>query len=130
MLREGRIIKFIDTLIHPHQTELQNKQAAIDAWENDPEIKPKNLKVVRGEDGLAVEVSLKQELYTFKVNGQQKQYTDNDLDVAIANLCLEGIFDQAYEIRSLKGLHYDKKKIFYVLTGVPSGMPAGLLITR
>ncbi len=111
------------------------KETAIALWENDPERNPENLKVVRGADGLSVEIVMKSRLQAaFVINGQEKPFEVANLlggsfNDPIPRLCLEGELQEGYEIKAVQELNSgNKNKPLDVLVGTPTGTPPGLVV--
>jgi hypothetical protein len=127
-----------ESVLNPQKREREVKETAIAAWENDPDRKARQLKVVRGADGLPVEIVMKSNIEAaFVVNGQEEPpfavarlLGFSSFNDPIPSLCLKGELKEGYIVKATVRIDYGKKgKHLYVLTGVPTGTPPGLVET-
>lgn len=127
-----------ESVLNPKEREKVAKEAAITAWENNPETNAENYKVVRGTDGRPVEIIMKDKRQAaFVVNGTERTFdvarlTDgSSFGDPIPSLCLDGVLKEGYDVRLVKALNYGKGgKPFTVLAGIATGLPAGLVVRR
>lgn len=127
-----------ESVLNPKEKERAAKEAAIAAWEADVERNTEHLRVVRGADGLPVEIVMKSDSEAaFIVNGQERPFLAADLlsfssfNDPIPSLCLDGVLQEGYDVKTVQRIGYgNKSKALAVLTGIPSGTPPGLVVTQ
>ena len=127
-----------ESVFSPEERERTAKEAAIVAWESDPERNPENLKVVRGANGFPVEIVMRsQSQAAFAVNGQERPFAVADLlsfssfNDPIPSLCLEGGLQEGYDVKAVQRIDYgSKSKPLDVLTGALTGTPPGLVVSH
>ena len=97
------------SVFSPKEKERAAKESAIAAWENNPERNTEKLKVVRGADGLPVEiVIISQSEGVFVVNGQERPFAVENLlsfssfNDPIPSLCLEGGLREGYKVKTVQ----------------------------
>ena len=124
-----------ESVLNSGETAKVAKEAAIVAYENDPKRNSAKHIIVRGSNGIPVEVIMKNKSQAaFVVNGKETnpfdvgKLTGGSFSDPIPELCLSGDLSQAYEIESVHRLDYGEKKAVYVLAGVALGGPPGLVV--
>lgn len=113
-------------------------EEAIQAWENDPKKNADGYKIVRGTDGLPVEILYKSSgKYAIKVNATETPFEADQIDLVISNLKLKqwmngNVFDQYYEkngLQQFKNVDGLDPNHYAFVFGTPAQPPENFSVT-
>jgi hypothetical protein len=110
---------------------LAEKEAAVAEFEANPVRNPEGYKVYRGQDNRPVElVNFRKPIYTFLVNGVEREFQADGLGMVAEDLCMSGLLKEVYTVELAAKIHYGPEdKLMDVFAGIPMGLPVGLVVS-
>ena len=113
--------------------EIETLKSSIIKWEQSEELNPDHLRVVRGQDGLPVEVIVvDDDNAAFVVNGEERPFDIGDLirnsslSDPIPSLCAAGVLDQGYLVHAYKYIDTELGSKTFII-GEPTGTAPGVV---